>query len=110
MSITSTIAQKWMAAKPVVIGLAIGLLIGPFFSNFMGWQVTSGSAQAQARAGVIEQAALFCEQRARLENKDAGTLAWGARNELAKKWAVVPGSTVSDSDIVSACARKLAAT
>ena len=31
-----------------------------------------------------------------------------ARAELAKQWAVMPGATASEPDVVSACARKLA--
>lgn len=104
---TKRLRSKWETLKPVAIALAIGLVAGPFISNFVGWQVTSGAAQAQLRAGVVEQVALFCEERARSEVKDLGKLDWSARNDLAKKWAVVPGAAAAESDATYACARKL---
>ena len=108
MTTWQTISAKWEAAKPAVYALAIGLVAGPFISNMLGWQVTSGSAQSQARAGVVEQGAMLCEERARREVKDTGKLDWSARSDLAKKWSIMPGSSSADSEIASACARRLA--
>jgi hypothetical protein len=51
------------------------------------WQVTSRTANAEIRAGIIEQQ---------------------ARYELAKKWATMPGATEPLSDVASACSSKLA--
>jgi hypothetical protein len=76
-------------------------------TNYAGWQVTSGTANAQLRAGVVEQQALFCDARARADVQDPGTLGWSARRELAQKWAVMPGASSADSDVVSACTDKL---
>lgn len=101
------IRTKWEALKPIAIALGIGLVAGPFISNFAGWQVTAGTAQAQTRAGVVEQIALYCEQRARVEVKESAKLDWSARNDLAKKWAVVPGAASADTDATYACARRL---
>jgi hypothetical protein len=39
---------------------------------------------------------------------DTSKLDYSARNDLAKKWAVMPGATTADSEVTSACARKLA--
>lgn len=100
---------RWATAKPLAIALAIGLVTGPFISNYLGWQVTSNAAHAQLRAGVVERTALFCEERARADNNDPGKLDWSARNDLAKKWAIVPGAASVESDVTSECARKLAA-
>jgi hypothetical protein len=102
-------ASKWTAAKPAAIALAIGLVAGPLISNAIGWQVTSGTARAEIHAGIVEQQAMFCEARARAAMPTAATLDWTARYELAVKWAVMPGSAPADSDVTSACARKLAA-
>lgn len=102
-------ASKWAAARPAAIALAIGLVAGPLVSNSIGWQVTSGTARAEVHAGIVEQQAMFCEARARADMPTAGTLDWTARYELAGKWAVMPGSAPADSDVTSACARKLAA-
>ena len=49
-----TAAAKWAAAKPVAIGLAVGLVAGPVISGLAGFQVRTGTAQAAARAGVVE--------------------------------------------------------
>ena len=102
-------ASKWAAARPAAIALAIGLVAGPLISNSIGWQVTSSTARAQVHAGIVEQQATFCEARARADMPTAATLDWTARYELAGKWAVMPGSAPGDSDVTSACARKLAA-
>jgi hypothetical protein len=100
---------KWTAVKPAAIALAIGLVAGPLISNAIGWQVTSHTARAELHAGIVEQQAVFCEARARAAVPTAAKLDWDARYALAGKWAVMPGSDPADSDVTSACARKLAA-
>ncbi len=108
MTTWQTATSKWTTIKPTVIGLAIGLVAGPLISNYLGWQVTSSSAQTQLRDGVVETQAAFCNTWARAAVAEPGKLDWNARTELAKKWAVMPGSTAAESDVTSACARKLA--
>lgn len=110
MTITSknTAASAWASAKPKVMYLAIGLIAGPIVTNIAGWQVLSGTARDQARAGVVEQRAMFCAANARTEVPDASKLDYNARNTLAKKWAVMPGATEAESDVTNACARMLA--
>jgi len=49
-----TAAAKWAAAKPIAIGLAIGLTAGPVISGLAGFQVRTSTAQAAARAGVVD--------------------------------------------------------
>jgi hypothetical protein len=107
-------AAKWAAAKPVAIGLAVGLIAGPIISGFAGFQVRTSTAQEAARAGVVEQQATFCAERARAATTGAaptGTAApldWQGRTELARRWAVMPGSTaVVDPDVIYACSGKL---
>lgn len=102
-----SIASKWQAAKPRVIALVVGLVVGPLLTNYFGLQQTTSSARAQARAGIVDVQALFCEARARLDNAEPAKLDWTSRNELAKKWSVLPGATASDVDVTSACASKL---
>jgi hypothetical protein len=101
--------SRWAKAKPLVTGLVIGLVVGPFLSNYLGWQVTSSSARSQLRAAVIDTQAIACNLRARAEVADPSKLDWTARSDLAKKWAVMPGATSADSEVVSACSSKLAA-
>ena len=109
MILLKSAADRWETARPKAIALAIGLAAGPLISNFAGWQVTASAAQARLQEGLVEQGALFCEQRARADVKEPATLDWSARNDLAKKWAIVPGSPSADSNIAYECARKLGA-
>lgn len=101
------ISTKWTAIKPRLFALVAGLVLGPFVSNALGWQVTSGSAQAQARMGIIEQLSTICDVGARTAVADPGKLDWSTRAELAKKWAIMPGASSADSDVTNACERKL---
>lgn len=108
MSIMHTASVKWQTAKPMIYALAVGLIAGPLLSNYMGWQVTGGTARAQIRAGIVEVQALVCNAQARLDNAEPNKLDWSARNDLAKKWSVMPGAAAADSDVTNACSSKLA--
>ena len=109
MTTMQTAKSKWEKAKPLALAFVIGLVAGPLFTNYLGWQVTSRTAQADMRAGVVEQQALFCEARARADVTAPDKLSWDARYELAKKWAIMPGATEPPSGVASSCASKLAA-
>jgi hypothetical protein len=100
--------SAWESAKPKVMYLVIGLIAGPILTNIAGWQVLTGTARQQVQASVVEQQATFCAANARIAVADTSKLDYNARTELAKKWAVMPGATTADSDVTSACARKLA--
>lgn len=108
MAITASTASAWESAKPKVMYLIIGLIAGPIITNMAGWQVLSGTAREQVEASITEQQASFCAVRARSEVPVTSQLDYTARNDLAKKWAVMPGATTAQPDIISACARKLA--
>jgi hypothetical protein len=109
MSSFQTAKSTWATQKPRVIALAIGLIVGPFISNYFGWQVTSRSAQAELNAGIVEQQARFCDARARSDVTTPAKLGWEDRYTLAKKWAIMPGATEAQSGVATACAGKLAA-
>ncbi len=98
-----TAAAKWAAAKPIAIGLAAG----PVVSSLAGFQVRTSTAQAAARAGVVEQQATFCAERARAASIGTAQLDWRGRSDLAREWAAMPGSGIVDTDVVYACAGKL---
>jgi hypothetical protein len=102
-------ASAWEMAKPKAMYLIIGLIAGPIITNIAGWQVLSATAREQVQASVIDQQAAFCAANARVAVPDTSKLDYTARNELAKKWAVMPGATTAESDVTAACARKLAA-
>ena len=98
----------WQAAKPKVIYFAIGLMAGPLIANFADLQVLSGTARGEARAGIVELQAKICAAQARKDISDPGRLSWTARDELALKWAVMPGATTVEAGVARACALKLA--
>lgn len=99
--------QRWEAARPKVYALAVGLVAGPLISSLAGWQITSRTADAQLKTGLIEQQAAFCQARAHAEVRDTSKLDWDGRQKLAAKWAVMPGAKAADAEVVSACAWKL---
>ena len=101
-------AAKWEAMKPIGLGLVIGLIAGPILTGAFGFQTRTSTAEAATRAGIVEQQALFCQERARASlPADAGRIDWSRGYDLAKQWATMPGTTAVDSDVAQACARKL---
>ena len=100
-------AAQWARAKPIAIGLAIGLIAGPMISGYAGWQVRASTAQAATRAGVVEQQAAFCAERARAASPAAASLDWQAKSDLARRWAAMPGSNAVDPTVVNECSRRL---
>ena len=107
MNFLNTMKSKWEEKKPVVMALALGLVVGPFISNMIGWQVTSGTLEMQVRAAVVEQQALYCVERVRATGQILSGLEYGARKDLAEKWAVMPGQDSAEYDVTYACAEKL---
>jgi hypothetical protein len=103
-----TAASRWESAKSKLMYLVIGLIAGPLITSLAGWQILSGTPRDQLRTGLVEQQASFCAVNARTEIPDTSKLDYTARNELAKKWAIMPGTATAASDVTSACARKLA--
>ena len=103
-----TATARWQTVKPKLTYFVIGLIAGPIITSIAGWQVLSGTARDRVQAGMVEQQATFCAANARIEIPDTSKLDYTARNELAKKWAIMPGTTTAASDVTNACARKLA--
>jgi hypothetical protein len=107
LSMKST-TSTWESLKPKIVYLVIGLVAGPILSGMLGLQVLSSTAASQVKTGTVDLQATFCAATAHAETADTTKLDYTARNELAKKHAVMPGGTAADSDVVSACAKKLA--
>lgn len=106
---STDVSQRWTKAKPLLLGLAIGLVAGPIISGMVGFQMRTSAAQTLARSGVVEQQAIYCSDRARVETPDAARLDWSARNTLARRFATNPaGGTDIDPDVARACADRLA--
>jgi hypothetical protein len=103
------LAASLRVAPAVIVAFALGVSAGPFLSNALGWQITPGAALAQARAGLVELQSDYCDARARADmDEPHGQLGWRMRNELANKWARMPGNDKVEFDVVRACAQKLA--
>ena len=100
--------SSWETLKPKIVYLVVGLVAGPILSGMFGLQVLSSTAANQVDAGIVDLQATYCAANARTEKADANKLDYTARNELAKKYAVMPGSTTAETNVVNACASKLA--
>lgn len=106
------LAARWESGKPVVLALIGGLVAGPILTGMFGFQVRTSTAATAAHAGIVEQQAMFCHERARASlPADAGKLDWNRGYELAKQWGAMPGAaagTPVDPEVQQACARRLA--
>ena len=110
LSLSDRAAAKWAEMRPWAMGLAIGLIAGPIISGIGGFQVRTSTAEAATRAGVVEQQASFCAERARTANAASGAtgpIDWQKRSDLARAWATMPGGTTADPDVVFACSSLL---
>ncbi len=109
MNATQRLGAALRLTPAIIVALALGVFVGPFLSNAMGWQITPDAALAQARAGLVELQSDYCDLQARADIDELhGQLGWRVRNDLANKWARMPGSDKVEFDVVRACAQKLA--
>jgi hypothetical protein len=106
-TIRNDISARWDAAKPLLIGLVIGLIAGPIVSGMTGFQVRTSTAEAATRAGIVEQQASFCAERARAAGPIASPLGWNERGELARRFAGSAEGTTPDPEVIFACSSKL---
>ena len=106
-TLRETMAAKMTVMKPLAMWLGIGLIAGPILSGILGFQVRTSTAQAAARAGIVEQQAAFCNERARASEPAPAALDWQRRNDLARRFATMPGATTTDPDVVYACSNRL---
>lgn len=92
--------------------LVIGLVVGPFISSWIGWQVTTGTMESAVDGAVVSYRAGVCAELAR-SDPAATTEVLGdfsERRKLAEKWALLPGEERADSAVVRACISVLAKT
>ncbi len=104
----SSLLEMFQAKKTIILAFAVGLLVGPFISGMMGWQVTSTTLQEKVHSAVVEQQVKFCTARARAAVEDPSKLEYTARYELAQKWAIMPWLTSADSEVSTGCSNELA--
>jgi hypothetical protein len=104
---TADMSARWVRAKPIAMGIAIGLVAGPIVSGMLGFQMRSSTARTLAHEGVIAQQAIFCADRARAETPNVAALDWSARSDLARRFATMPGAERVDYEVQRACADRL---
>jgi hypothetical protein len=104
---TSEIIQEW---KPRISYLVIGLVVGPFVANWLGWQVTTDTMETAVEDAVIAYRAELCVTRAQTDPEATPAVPqdYSDRRKLAEKWAVMPGEEKADLDVVSKCSSQLA--
>jgi hypothetical protein len=76
-------------------------------TGLAGYPIRASMAQAAARAGIVEQQAMFCAEQARGAAPDTALLDWEGRNDLAQRWAAMPGLAAVDPEVIYACSGKL---
>ncbi len=103
------IIQEW---KPRILFLVIGLVLGPFITSWLGWQVTAGTMEGAVGEAVVSYRAGLCAERARSDPEATSDALndFSKRREFAEKWAVLPGEEETDSDVVRECNSRLAKT
>jgi len=104
--------SKFSEWRRLVIGLAIGLVAGPIITSLIGWQVGFDTMEERVSAAVVEQQALFCEQRTLADPAyvDAATfkaLEVNAKRDFVILHAQMPGQDAVDRAVVNACLRML---
>jgi len=103
---TGEIIQEW---KPRILFLVIGLVVGPFISGWLGWQVTAGTMDSAVSDAVVSYRAGLCAERARSDSETTAAMLGdrSGRRELAQQWAVLPGEEKADSAVVRECTQRL---
>jgi hypothetical protein len=99
--------DKLNAKKPVIIAFAAGLLLGPFISGTMGWQVKSSTVKSMVHNAAVAQQIKVCQWRARGVVADPSKLEYMERFKLAEEWAKMPWQQEADSEVVSGCSNSL---
>lgn len=105
--ITADLTARWTRAKPMLLGLGIGLVAGPILSGVVGFQMRTSTAQTMLHDGVVAQQAIYCADRARADTPVTSGMDWTARNDLARRFATQPGTTQVDYEVARACADRL---
>jgi hypothetical protein len=103
----NSLQAKFQAKKPLIIAFVVGLLLGPFISGMMGWQVRSATVTKQVHDAAVHEQVQFCAMRARASVSDPSKLDYSDRFKLAEKWAKMPWEQAADSEVVWGCSDNL---
>jgi hypothetical protein len=109
METTKTTRSRWKPPKGVIPAFLFGMLVGPMVLSYFGVTVTSRTANASLREGVLQLQASLCEIKARTEVVDPAKLDGTARHDLAAKHAATQPNGNADYEVVNLCSNKLGA-
>ncbi len=106
MSRAVEIINEW---KPRILFLVIGLVLGPFISSWLGWQVTAGTMESAVQDAVVDYRAELCAKRAQADPEATPAVLgdWSSRRALAEKWAILPSEEETSRDVVNKCNSRL---
>ncbi len=104
---TREIIDEW---RPRILFLVIGLVLGPFIANWLGWQVTAGTMESAVEEAVVAYRAGLCAERARSDPEVTPEVLkdFSGRRKLAEKWAVLPGEETAVRAVITECSSRLA--
>ncbi len=108
MSRIGEIFDEW---KSRILFVVIGLVLGPFISGWLGWQVTAGTMESAVQNAVIDFRAELCAKRAQADPEATPAVLekYGDRRKLAEKWAILPGEEQIDREVANKCTSRLSA-
>ncbi len=100
------IIQEWRSR---ILFLVIGLILGPFISSWLGWQVTTGTMEEAAKDAVVAYRAGLCVERAQADPEVTPDVLkdYSVRRKIAEKWAVLPGEEKADVAVTNECNSRL---
>ena len=102
-----TLKEKWAKVKPTLMAIGFGLIVGPFISNALGWQVTSGALDKKLEAALLDLQVNFCVEKVKAAGVNTKGIDFGARRDIAKKWAVMPGQDSADYEVMRGCSDRI---
>lgn len=107
--IKTIVKEKWEAQKPLLKGLAMGIVAGPVITSLIGWTVTTGFMEDQTHKAVVKTESSICAALARADGRDTTKLDWTARSKIAEKYSIMPGQKPgsADSDVMRGCTERL---
>ena len=106
----SEIIQVW---RPRILYILLGMILGPFITSWVGWQVNinimTSTTNTAVDEAIVAYRAGMCVQRARSDPEATGAVLAddSRRRKLAEKWAVMPGE-VPDLAVIIECSSRLA--
>ncbi len=96
---TREIIEAW---KPRILFLGIGLVLGPFFGNWLGWQVPAGTMESAVEEAVLAYRAELCAERARSDPEVTSAVLkdYSGRRKLDYKWSLLLGQAEAENSVV----------